>query len=212
MQRFVGLLTIFGLLAGACGSTEEAATTVPVSTTATASTKTTTTVHVDTTAPSTTTTTVAAPAAFSSGAFPVPFSIVKPANHGLKQSTNFTNDIFYLEGRSGSNMYLLLTIRGPATLDDWRAAEAGQAITLSEVPQNTTIGGLPATYLEFNVQDSHPVPGELETFQFEVGDIGRVYMVDVNGEAITILAIAAPDLWTDFQSVVDELLGGLTWK
>jgi hypothetical protein len=212
VQRFVGLLTVFGLLTSACGSTTGAATTVPVSTTSTAPAEPTTTVHVDTTVaavPDTTTTTADAPAAFSSGAFSVPFSIVKPDNHGLRSDA--TSDIFYLEAMSGENTYLILTTRGPATLDDWRAAEVDQAIMLSEVPQETRIGGLPAAYLEFAVQDQHLVPGGL-LFTFEAGDTGRVYAVDVDAEAITILAIAAPDLWTDFQSVVDELLSGLTWK
>ncbi len=212
MRRYVAWLAILGLLAGACGSTTEAATTVPISSPTTSAPDTTTTIPVDTTVaavPETTTTTAAPTAAFTSGAFSVPFSIVKPANHGLRSDA--TSDILYLEATSGANTYLILTTRGPETLDEWRGAEAGQAITLSEVPQEATIGGLPAGYLEFTVQDPHSVPGEL-AFTFEAGDTGRVYMVEVNGEPITILAIAAPDLWTDFQSVVDALLGGLTWE
>lgn len=36
-------------------------------------------------------------------------------------------------------------------------------------------------------------------------------MVDVRGVVVTIIGVAEPDLWPDFQFELDELIAGLTW-
>ncbi|MBK5266345.1 MAG: hypothetical protein JJE47_02840 [Acidimicrobiia bacterium] len=214
MRRLIGSLTIIGLLASACGSTTVAATTVPIATTTTAPTETPTTVPVDTTVaptPETPTTATAAPgpATFKDRNFPVSYAIIKPEKTVLKQSPD-SGEVNYLEHKSGENAGVVLTTRGPSTLDEWRESQVGKPITVSNESTEVEIGGITGAYLTFTAQENSVAPGQLD-FTFEPGDSGRVYMVDVGSEVVTIIGVAGPDLWPDFQFELDELIAGLTW-
>ncbi|MDH5422180.1 MAG: hypothetical protein OEY55_10295 [Acidimicrobiia bacterium] len=129
---------------------------------------------------------------------------------GTRWRKEATADVIYLQVASGDNAYLIITTRGPDTVQDWKETLADQPISISDDPVTTDIGGIVASYLEFTVQDPHAAPGELG-FTLEQGDAGRVYSLEVDGEPVMILAVAGRDLWASFESVVDQLITGLTW-
>ncbi|MDH3305991.1 MAG: hypothetical protein OEO77_00525 [Acidimicrobiia bacterium] len=206
MLRLAVFFVLIALVLAGCAGRESA----PVVQTSPPTTATTLPAATTTLAPAPTTTTsstVAAPRRFTSGVFAVAFTIVRPEGTTLTQSAS--DDVFYLEQRTGENEYLILTTRGPSTLDEWRAVQAEQPMDLSETKQ-AEIGGVACSYLEFTTVGSHEAPGQI-LFTFEPGDTGRVYVVDVNGEAVTIIAVAGADRWDAFESQVDQMIDGFTW-
>ncbi len=213
MRRLACVVTVFGLLVAACGTaTQPVTTTVSASPTVPDSTPTTIKPPAETTITVAETTTIVAdtgPATFKDRTFTVSYTMIKPEHTTLTQAQD-SGDMNVFEGRSGANEVVIFTTRGPSTLDDWRASQVGSAITVSDGSTEVDIGGATGEYLEFTTQQNTTVPGEIG-FIFAPGDTGRVYMVDVDGETVTIIGAAGPDLWPDFQFELDELIAGLTW-
>ncbi len=211
MRRYGIVFAAFVILFSACGGTSTDLTAEPTTTSESISTTTqqlaATTTTVLTIEPSTTT--VAGAAQITSGAFAVPFLLVAP--EGTRFRKQATADVMYLQVASDDNAYVIITTRGPDTIQDWKSTLEGQPISISDDPVGIDIGGIAASYFEFTIQDRFAAPGEL-AFTFEPGDTGRIYSMEIDGEPVMILALAGPDLWASFEAVVDQLLAGLTWE
>jgi hypothetical protein len=137
----------------------------------------------------------------------VPFSIVKPANTVFTR-WQVAEDAYWLKHISGQNMWVTITTLGSSTIDEWRDRDL--PFTFSDENGEIEIGGLPAAYLDFAVDARGVLPG-VDNFQFEKGDVGRLYIVDVVGEIITIIGLAGADLWPQFEREIEALLAAVSW-
>lgn len=213
MRRPMTFLIAVCLLAPACSGEVESQSTLENASSVTTIPSAQTTIGLPTTSvrsePTTTTSTTAEPVQLTSGSFSVPFSMDVPTGSRFRKEAQA--DVVYFQVASNDNSWLLLTTRGPDSLADWIASVEDAPITTADEVTDTIIGGLEASYIEFAAEGSMPVPGEI-AFTFEAGDTGRIYGVTVDGEAVTILAIASAELWPSFSDVVEGLLATLTWE
>ncbi|MDF1594880.1 MAG: hypothetical protein P1T08_02100 [Acidimicrobiia bacterium] len=205
---------VLSIVLAACGGTGAASSTTEtdaaITTVAAPITvpTTTPTVATSTTLGAATTTTKAGPETFDSGVFAVPFSIIKPESTVLTR-WQVSADSYWLKHLSGKNMWVTITTLGPSAVEEWR--ERDLPLTFSDEIGEIEIGGLPGTSVDFAVDGRGALPG-VDNFQFEKGDVGRLYIVDVDGEVVTIIGLAGADLWPQFEQELEELISGITWE
>ncbi len=210
VRLFVFVLTV-GLLAGCSGaasdppSTDAPSVEPPVVAT--------TTVAETTTIPETTTTvaeatTTEGPKTFESGQFNVPFTILQPEGTVLKRGL-VEPKFLELAHRSGQNVAVFFTSGGPASLEAW-STKVADYITVSDMTGEVSIGGRQGSYADYVTDKRGSIPG-VTTWQNEVGDVGRVYIVDVDGVSVSIVAVVGPDLWEGFLPELEALVAALMW-
>ena len=206
------LVMAVGLISGcAGGASEPPATDAPPTqppTTAAVTVPESTTVPETTTTVVETTTTTEGPKTFESGAFSVPFTILQPEGTTLKRGIVEPKFLELLH-RSGQNVAVFFTSGGPTSLETW-SAKVADYITVSDVMGDTSIGGLPASFADYVSDKRGAIPG-VNNWQNEIGDVGRVYVVDVDGVPVSIVAVVGPELWEGFIPELEALIAALTW-
>jgi len=210
--RFVVFVLVVGLMSACSGAASDppatdAPSTEPPATVAVAVAERTTVPETTTTAAETTTTTEG-PKTFESGAFAVPFTILQPEGTILKRGVVEPGFLELLH-RSGQNVAIFFTSGGPTTLETW-SAKVADYITVSDEVGETSVGGLPTVYADYVSDKRGAIPG-VNNWQNETGDVGRVYIVDVDGVPVSVVAVVGPELWEGFIPELEAVLAGLTW-
>jgi hypothetical protein len=213
MRREVVLAIVLLAVACSAGDPVETSTAAeaPSTTTATAL-ATTTTAAPASTAPASTvpastvaeaTSTTVDASLVVSGAFSPAFTMRVPDGTFLSPGISEGN----FREWTGPNDSWILFHRGSNTIEAWAENFRGAGATPTEV-EGVTVGGKPGEMFEATpARTFQLLPGRF----LEDGDATRVYVVDVDGERVSILGVTDPEHFSGFTGMIDEMLSTLEW-
>ena len=119
-----------------------------------------------------------------------------------------------IDYRGGTDKFLLFTTAGPDSLDEWVEYLTTDPRLIATEVQDIELGGQPGVFVDVRLTGDPFTLFRYETAEWEVssGAADRVYLVEVDGTGIAILAEAPEDDFEAWTSVIDAALATLEWN
>jgi hypothetical protein len=124
-----------------------------------------------------------------------------------------------IDYRGGTDEFLLFTTAGRDSVDEWVEYLTTDPRLIATEVQDIEIGGQPGVFTDvrltgdsFTLFTYAPAPGDNAEWEVATGAADRVYLVEVDGTIIAILAEAPEDDFEDWTSAIDATLATLEWN